>query len=87
MLAGAACIKIHGADCLVRAEVCNLHMLSAHADEDEILRWLGRFDTALRMTFATHGEPAASDALRHRTEETLDWPSVVPEHGETWVLA
>ncbi len=87
MVAGATRVKIHGNYYPVRAEVHDLHMLSAHADEDEILAWLGRFDTPPRTTFVTHGEPAASDALRQRIEEALDWPCVVPEHGETRVLA
>ncbi len=53
-------------------------MLSAHADAGEILRWLHGFKQAPRMTFITHGEPAASDALRHRIEEELGWPARSP---------
>jgi Cft2 family RNA processing exonuclease len=49
----------------------NLEFLSAHADADEILRWLRSFKSAPRTTFITHGEPSASDALRHRVEEEL----------------
>jgi metallo-beta-lactamase family protein len=43
MLAGAQAIKIHGQYVSVRAEVSNLDMLSAHADADEILRWLSGY--------------------------------------------
>jgi metallo-beta-lactamase family protein len=82
MLAGAEAIKIHGQYVPVRAQVSNLDMLSAHADADEILRWLRGFKAAPRMTFVTHGEPAASDALRHRIEEELGWRCLVPDHGE-----
>jgi metallo-beta-lactamase family protein len=82
MMAGAESIKIHGAYVPVRAEVRNLGMLSAHADADEILRWLRDFKKPPRMTFITHGEPAASDALRHRIEEELGWPCMVPDHGQ-----
>ena len=82
MMSGAESIKIHGEYVPVRAEVKNLDMLSAHADADEILRWLGGFKKPPRMTFITHGEPAASDALRHRIEEELGWPCTVPDHGQ-----
>ena len=82
MMAGADSIKIHGAYVPVRAQVKNLDILSAHADSDEILRWLRGFKSPPRMTFVTHGEPVASDALRHRIEEELGWPSEVPEHGQ-----
>jgi metallo-beta-lactamase family protein len=82
MLAGAESIKMHGAYIPVRAQVANLDMLSAHADADEILRWLHGFTAAPRMTFVIHGEPTAADALRHRIEEELGWPCRVPDHGE-----
>lgn len=81
MVAGVESIKIHGSYLPVRAEVRNLEMLSGHADADELLRWLRGFKTAPRMTFITHGEPTASDALRDRIEEELGWRCLVPEHG------
>lgn len=80
MVAGADNVKIHGAHFPVRAEVHNLSMLSAHADADEILTWLRRFERTPRLTFISHGEPTASDALRRRIEEELGWPCPVPEH-------
>lgn len=80
--AGATEVKIHGDYIPIRAEVKNLEMLSGHADAGEILRWLRGFTAPPRMTFVTHGEPAASDALRHRIEEELGWPCLVPDHGQ-----
>lgn len=82
MVAGAESIKLHGEYVPVRARVENLDMLSAHADADEIMRWLRGFKAPPRMTFVTHGEPTAADALRHRIEEELGWRCVVPDHGE-----
>jgi len=87
MLSGVESVKIHGEYVPVRAQVNNLDMLSAHADADEIMRWLRGFKAAPRMTFVTHGEPAASDALRHRIEEELRWPCMVPDHGQRVDLA
>ena len=83
MVAGADKIKIFGEYHDVRAEVANLHMLSAHADADEIMGWLGGFETPPRQTFIVHGEPEATDTLRHRIEEELGWPVIVPEQNET----
>jgi metallo-beta-lactamase family protein len=87
MLAGAKTIKIHGRLIPVEAEVCNLDMLSAHADADEILAWLHGFDRPPKMTFITHGEPEASDTLRRRIEEELRWPCMIPDYRETVALA
>lgn len=83
LVAGAGKIKIFGQYHDVRAEVANLHMLSAHADGDEIMEWLARFETPPRQTFIVHGEPDAADTLRHRIEEELGWSVIVPEHNET----
>jgi metallo-beta-lactamase family protein len=87
MVAGAQSIKIHGEYVPVRAQVSNLDMLSAHADVDEIMRWLRGFKAAPRTTFVTHGEPAAADALRHRIEEQLGWQCLVPDHAQKVELA
>ena len=87
MIAGVDRIKIHGEYFPVAAEVRNLGMLSAHADADEILRWLRGFEAAPRMTFITHGEPAAADALRLRIQDELGWPATVPEHGQVSKLS
>jgi len=86
MIAGAPAIKIHGQYIAVRAHVEHLQMLSAHADADEILGWLRQFKTPPKMTFVTHGEQSASDVLRHRIEEELNWPCVVPEYRQEFEL-
>lgn len=82
MIAGAESIKIHGGYVPVRAEVANLPMLSAHADSDELMRWLKGFAQPPRATFIVHGEPEASDALRLRIQEEFGWSCRVPEHLE-----
>ncbi|MPV69306.1 MBL fold metallo-hydrolase RNA specificity domain-containing protein [Burkholderia sp. BE17] len=76
-------LKIHGEYVRVRARVESIASLSAHADYEEILRWLGTMQRAPFRTFVTHGEPAAADALRRRIAETLHWPCEVPTYGQT----
>lgn len=87
MVAGADTIKIFGEYVSVRAKVKNLEMLSAHADREEIMRWLKTAKTPPKTVFVTHGEPTASDALRHRIEEELGWNCVVPEQDQAVELA
>lgn len=82
MLAGARTIKIHGEYIPVKAELDNLSMLSAHADADEIMRWLGGFRRPPRETFLVHGEPEAADALRCRIKDELGWRVRAVEHLE-----
>lgn len=82
MLNGAPTIKIHGEYVPVNAELDNLSMLSAHADADEIMRWLSHFHKAPRHTFLVHGEAEAADTLRLRIKDTLGWPCRAAEHLE-----
>ena len=82
MLHGAETVKIHGEYIPVRAELHNLSMLSAHADSDEIMRWLSNFQKPPRETFLVHGEPEAADTLRLRIKDELGWSCRVAEDHE-----
>lgn len=82
MIAGAQAIKIHGAYVPVRAEVANLESLSAHADREQLLTWLGAQGKPRRV-FVTHGDPVAADALRLAIEERYGWPCTVPDYLES----
>ena len=78
LIAGAERVKIHGEYIPVRAEVQNLTMLSAHADQSELLRWLGGFEKAPRRVFIVHGESSASETLRIAIGDTLGWDCETP---------
>jgi len=82
LVAGADRVRIHGAWFEVRAEVANLDMLSAHADQDELLTWLRGADRAPRRTFIVHAELEAAEALRVRIEDELGWTVEIPEYRD-----
>ena len=67
----------------MKAEIVNLTTLSSHADYQEMLGWLKGFTRPPQMTYVTHGEPVAADAMRPHVEETLHWRCRVPEYTET----
>lgn len=83
LVGGARTVKVFGEYVPVRAEVANLDMLSAHADQDELVRWMGAMPVAPRRVFITHGEPVAADALRLAAQERLGWRCEVPEYRQT----
>lgn len=85
--AHAPTIKLLGEYIPVRAAVESISSLSAHADYNEMLQWLGKMTAAPERTFITHGEPAAADALRRRITEQLHWRCEVPSYLETVELA
>ena len=87
LVAGAREIKMFGQWWPIRSEVVHLSMLSAHADAEEILRWLSAFEGPPRETFIVHGEPAASEALRDRISRQLGWRCTVAEPFRRYELA
>ncbi|OZI20467.1 MBL fold metallo-hydrolase [Bordetella genomosp. 9] len=86
LLEGATETKIFGDWLPINAEVAELPMLSAHADSDELMRWLRGFQEAPRQVFIVHGEPEASDALRVRIQRELNWHATVPLQGQRYEL-
>lgn len=87
LVAGATTIKIFGEEVQVLAEVVNLSMLSAHADCNEIMRWLSGMPRAPRKTFVTHGEASASTSLAARISRELGWECTAPRLGSWGDLA
>jgi metallo-beta-lactamase family protein len=86
MIAGADSVKMYGKYVPVRAHVQNLSMLSAHADQGELLRWAGGFKKPPRSTFVVHGEPQSADTLRRVLAEKLGWNCGVAELGQKIAL-
>lgn len=83
MIAGADEVRIHGESVPVRAEVAHIDSLSAHADREGLLAWIGALPEAPKQVFMTHGEPAAADALRQAVQARYGWPCRVPDDLET----
>ncbi|MFN7971765.1 MAG: MBL fold metallo-hydrolase [Acidobacteriota bacterium] len=81
LLEGDKEIRIHGEMVPVKAEIVAISGLSAHADYQETLRWLGSLRSPPRRIFVTHGEPEAAAALARRLEEK-GFAAHVPDLGE-----
>ncbi|RAX18164.1 MBL fold metallo-hydrolase [Pseudarthrobacter sp. AG30] len=80
---GGKHLRIYGQDVHIEAEVIQMEGLSAHADSNELLQWMQAAPQAPDMTYITHGEPDAADALRVRIKRQLGWKVRVPEHQES----
>ncbi len=80
---GAESVRIHGQTVPVRARIEVLDGLSAHADREEILRWLGGFARPPRATHVVHGEPQAAASLADAIRTRLRWTVSVAGDGAT----
>jgi len=84
---GAPSVRIHGQVIPVRARVATLDGLSAHADRNELLRWLRGFERPPRMTYVVHGEPHAARSLADAVRAQLGWAVAVAEDDAVVPLA
>jgi len=66
----------------VRASIMVSDSYSAHADQGEILRWLGGFARPPATTYIVHGEPDAAGALQALIASRLKWNAVVAQDGQ-----
>jgi len=79
LLEGASELKIYGKYYDVKAEVFNLQVLSAHADQAELLDWMSEIKNSPEKIFIVHGETHSADALRVKIKDTYNWNCTIPE--------
>jgi metallo-beta-lactamase family protein len=83
---GADRVRLFGRDVPVRAAVESLDALSAHADRDDLLRWLGGFKRPPKETYLVHGEPKAMERFAATVRERLGWVLRAAADGEKVTL-
>jgi metallo-beta-lactamase family protein len=66
---GAKYVRIYGGDVPVRARLVQIEGLSAHADADDLIRWVGTARRPPSTIFLVHGEPSATAALSIRLHD------------------
>ncbi|HSG79259.1 MAG TPA: MBL fold metallo-hydrolase RNA specificity domain-containing protein, partial [Acidimicrobiia bacterium] len=82
LVEGADRIRIHGKEVEVNAEVTRLEAFSAHADEDELVRWVSM--AVPKRVALVHGEDEGREALAVRFgREFPDMEIIVPMRGDT----
>ena len=83
---GAQEVRIMGQKHPVRARVAQIHGLSAHADRDELLRWLSGLNSPPRRVFVVHGEPETTAKFADFLRERTGWEIAVPQYREEITL-
>ena len=83
---GAKSTRIHGEEITINARVESFDSMSAHADSNEIMRWLKNFTKPPQLTCLVHGEAGPMDTLKARIERELQWTVKTPNQGERITL-
>ena len=86
ILEGAEHVSIFGQNVKVNCKVEFTEGLSAHADQDELMKWISCIQKAPKKTFLVHGEPDRTKAFKQKIEETLGWNVEIPNYMESSIL-
>lgn len=82
LLEGEPEVRMLGRQVAVKAEVANVDAFSVHADQGEIIEWLGAAPRRPEAVYIVHGDPAAAEALREAVVRELGWKTAVARHLE-----
>lgn len=80
-------VKIFGDEVPVRARICTIGGLSAHADQADLMTWLRSYRQAPERTFVTHGEAAIALGFADLVRSSLGWSVDVPSAGDRFDFA
>jgi metallo-beta-lactamase family protein len=83
ILDGAKVVRIHGKQYPVRARIKQIQGFSAHADKEELLKWLSKLSARPKHIFVTHGEENAAEQFSRYLNENTPYKSSVPQYGTT----
>jgi metallo-beta-lactamase family protein len=86
ILEGEETIRIFGEEVPVHCHVREVHGLSAHADQSELIRWISTLSQAPKQVFITHGEIASATTFSKLIQEKLGWNTVIPEYLQSFDL-
>lgn len=86
ILDGVDPIRIFGEEHEVKARIEKISGFSAHADQNELLRWISALKKPPRCVFVTHGEPDAAHTFGSLLSEKNGWNVEVPEYQQEITL-
>lgn len=87
LLDGAERVRIGGHDITVRAQIRRIDSYSAHADQDDLQRWVQARQPIEGSLFLTHGEAGSIESFRRLMQAEHAASSIVsPRLGETYAI-
>jgi len=77
---GAEKVRILGQYYPIHARIIQIQGFSAHADRDELFRWLSGLKRAPKHVFVTHGEPETAKSFSNFLRGKMGWDTSVPKY-------
>ncbi|QDR81055.1 MBL fold metallo-hydrolase RNA specificity domain-containing protein [Sporomusa termitida] len=86
LLEGIKKVKIMGEEISVKAKIYNLDGFSAHADQDQLMTWLGKFESKPASIFIVHGEEEMAEPFAQLIDEKFGIATYVPQYGDSVLI-
>ena len=79
-------VRVFGQNVSVRARIEKINGFSAHADKDELLRWVSGFKEAPKKVFVIHGEDETAEEFGETLKNKLKSEIIVGEYLKEYPL-
>jgi len=86
IIEGSKKVRILGQTYPVKARIVKINGFSAHADQNELLKWLSSFKSSLRHLFVVHGEQEVALKFARLVRINNGWNVSVPQYLEKVAL-
>ncbi len=83
---GAEKVRILGEQREIKANIVRIHGFSAHADRNELLKWLKELKKPPRKVFVVHGETESASNFGNYLREQTGWDVSVPAYKDEVIL-
>lgn len=83
---GAKEVRILGQYYPVKAKIIQLRGFSAHADRNDLVKWLSALQKPPRQIFVVHGEPESAQSFADFLRKYKNWDVTVPKYGDEVIL-
>lgn len=87
LIAGEKSVKIHGEFVTVNARVSVVDSMSAHADSNELIKWVNSAGMPPKKIFLNHGEISAIESLKDKMQQQrVESQILIPKEGQVFEI-
>jgi metallo-beta-lactamase family protein len=86
LVEGAKKVKLFGEEITVKAKVESIDGFSGHADRDDLLAWVSKFNRKPKKIFIVHGEEEVMDTFADLIKSKLGIETLIPDKGQSYVI-
>jgi metallo-beta-lactamase family protein len=79
-------VRILGQNYPVRAHIEKIDGFSAHADNDELIKWLSAFKLPPKRLLIPNSEPATAREFERLVTQKFGWQVEIPDYGGQYTL-